>query len=757
MVGSMIPCSVPLGILLACAPATGADIPRPEHPRPDFCRQAWLNLNGQWQFEIDNDSTGEQRGLPSGHDLAGSIRVPFCPESQLSGVAHTDFMSRVWYRRDFAVPAAMRGKRLLLHFEAVDWHAKVWLNGVLLGEHKGGYTPFALEATAAIREGDNELVVSAEDNTRSGDQATGKQSHEPGSYGCVYTRTTGIWQTVWLEAVGDSYVRDFVLTPDPDTGTVHFQAEVAGPSQGLTLRLQLVDQGKVVAEATVPAAGRTTLASLTVENPKLWWPGKPYLYDVRIALRRGGKVVDEVETYSGFRKVHIDGYRFLINHKPVFQRLVLDQGFYPDGIYTAPSDEALRRDIELSIAAGFNGARLHQKVFEPRFLYWADKLGYIVWGEFPDWGVNRESGTAVGQLAIEWKEAVQRDRNHPSIVGWCPLNEVWGGSLVAFAQHLLTSTRLMDPTRPLLDGSGGTHFDPETEVYDYHDYDQNPATFRARFTAFLVTGDNPPTNARPEGSIEYKGVPYFVSEYGGTAIAVKRDGEAAWGYGSAAQDIEAFAERYRGLTEALLDHPRMFAFCYTQLTDVEQEQNGVYHYDRTPKYDVKILHDVNTQPAAYERDEVLAALQTEVLVPTSDQTPQTWRYTTAAPSDDWFAPTFDDSGWQQGAGGFGTATTPGAVVGTEWNSDDIWLRRTVEGDAGEFAYAFLRIHHDEDAEVYLNGERIASLAGFQTGYSPVDVTDAFRAAWRPGENTLAIHCHQTEGGQFVDAGFTLVR
>ncbi len=753
----MIPCTLPLGILLAVAPATDSTIPRPEHPRPDFCREAWLNLNGYWQFEIDNEGTGEERGLATGKDLADRILVPFCPESKLSGIGHTDFMTRVWYRRTFELPATLEGRRVLLHFGAVDWHAKVWLNGVYLGDHKGGYTPFALEATGALRPGANELVVSAEDDTRSGDQATGKQSQRLESHGCVYTRTTGIWQTVWLEAVGDTYVRDIALNADPDTGTLHFQAEVNGPGRDVTLRLQLVDKGKVIAEANVPAAGRSTVGSLAIDNPTLWWPGDPYLYEVRIALRHGTRVIDEVQSYTGFRKVHTDGYRFLINHKPIFQRLVLDQGFYPDGIYTARTDEELKRDIELSIAAGFNGARLHQKVFEPRFLYWADKLGYIVWGEFPDWGFNRESGTAVGQILIEWKEEVRRDRNHPSIVGWCPLNEVWSGSLIPFAQQLLTVTRLMDPTRPLLDGSGGSHFDRETDIYDYHDYDQNPETFRARFSGFLITGDNPPTNFRPEGSIDYTGVPYFVSEYGGTAIALKHDPDAAWGYGNAAGDVEAFANRYRGLTEALLDHPRMFGFCYTQLTDVEQEQNGIYYYDRTPKYDVKIVHDVNVQPAAYEKDEVLPPYALETLVPTSEEMRQTWRYTTETPAEGWAETGFDDAAWSEGPGGFGTAATPGAVLGTEWSTPDIWLRRTVSGDPGSYAYALLRVHHDEDVEVYLNGSLVASAPNYQTGYALLDITEAFRAAWKPGGNTLAVHCRQSAGGQFVDAGIVLAR
>jgi len=576
------------------------DVPRPEHPRPDFERAEWLNLNGAWQFEIDENGGGEERGLTSGKDLARGILVPFCPESKLSGIAHTDFMEHVWYRRHFEVPAAMRGKRLLLHFGAVDWHAGVWLNGALLGEHRGGYVPFTLEVTDQVRNGGNELVLHVIDRTRSGLQARGKQSAKLESHGCHYTRTTGIWQTVWLEAVGQTCLREFALTPDLDGGRVFFQGWVDGPTQGVGVRLRAWAGGKIVGEEVVPAAWRSTLGVIQLSEVEPWWPGKPFLYDLSIELKRDGEVIDTVRSYFGLRKVTVEGNRFLINGKPVFQRLVLDQGFYPDGIYTAPSDAALRGDIELSMAAGFNGARLHQKVFEPRFLHWADRLGYIVWGEYADWGLNFENHEAVTYALQEWRTVLRRDRNHPCIIGWCPLNETRPGEGAAAIQRLLAVTQTIDPTRPLLDPSGYVHLNPNTDIYDCHDYTQDTKAFAERFADFARTGASPWNNKPEDPRSAYRGQPYFVSEYGGIRIESGRDVGEGWGYGGESLTLEQFFQRYKALTDTLLDNPNMFGFCYTQLTDIEQEQNGIYFYDRQRKYDPARLKAINERRAAYE-------------------------------------------------------------------------------------------------------------------------------------------------------------
>jgi ribosomal protein S19 len=739
-------------ILLLAATAHGQrETPRPEHPRPDFGREAWLNLNGEWQWEVDEKGDGEERGLTTGHDLARRIIVPFCPESKLSGIGNTDYMVHTWYRRQFTVPPEMQGKRLLLHFGAVDWHARVWVNGHFVGEHRGGYAPFAFEVTDVVTGGENELVVHCYDRTNSGLQATGKQAFGQ-SEGCVYTRTTGIWQTVWLEAVGDTYLREFVLTPDVDGSRLVFQGWLDGPSKGTTIRLKASAGGKPVAETTFPAEWRATTGDLKLKEAKLWWPGKPFLYDLAIEVLREGKVVDSVRSYFGMRKISIEGNRFLINDKPVFQRLVLDQGFYPDGIYTAASDEALKHDIDLSMAAGFNGARLHQKVFEPRLLHWADRLGYMLWGEYPSWGISIGNAEAVSYAVAEWWDVVRRDRSHPSIIGWCPLNETGSGEPIAALQAALAGTQDLDPTRPFLDTSGYVHLYPATDVYDCHDYDQNPVSFGARFAPFSLSGTDPWNNNASDPRSRYRGQPFFVSEYGGIRLKTNRDVGAGWGYGET--DLKGYLERYKGLTDVLLDNPNMCGFCYTQLTDIEQEQNGIYFYDRQEKYDPALVKAINARPAAYETQPPrVLHISWSTLVPTSKESPQEWRYTTSDPGAKWFEPGFDDSAWKTGKGGFGTETTPGAVVGTVWQgAGDIWLRRTFRLDKVDLRFAALNVHHDEDAEVYVNGQKVASFANFTTDYITHEATEALRKALKPGENTLAVHCRQRVGGQFIDVG-----
>ncbi len=754
------------------AAANAQSIPRPEHPRPDFQRDLWLNLNGAWEFDIDKDASLKPADVKPDMPLTRAITVPFCPESALSGIAETDFMKHVMYRKKFTLPDAFKGRRILLNFGAVDWDAAVFVNGRPVGAHKGGYTPFQFDITDALRDGENEIFLSVYDDTASGLQATGKQSQKRESYGCVYTRTTGIWQTVWLEAAGQTWLREFALTPDLDGGRLFFHAWVAGPCKGVSVRLEAFADGKLVAREEVPAAWRSTLGCLSIPNPRKWEIGAPFLYDLTITLLRDGKPLDTVKSYFGMRKVSIEGNRFLINDRPVFQRMVLDQGFYPDGIYTAPSDDALRRDIELALAAGFNGARLHQKVFEPRLLYWADKLGYLIWGEYPNWGVNLSRPEALAQVLLEWQECLRRDRNHPSIIGWCPLNETGGSDDVARAQRLLAVTQMIDPTRPFLDTSGYHHLYADTDVFDSHNYNQNPDTFKAQFAVFALTGAQPFQNFRGKEN-EYAGQPYFVSEYGGAKLKLageQEDRKKAWGYGDSAQDVDAFMKRYKGLTDVLLDNPNCFGFCYTQLTDIEQEQNGVYFYDRSPKYDPARLKEINARPAAYETQPPrIGRIETQEILPSSKTAPQTWRYTFEKPArqggpepgrrayGDWFAPDFDDSAWKQGPGGFGTEKTPGAVVRTVWNTADIWLRRTFELQNLDADNLYLCIHHDEDAEIYVNGTLIATFAQYTTDYILSDVTQKLRPALKPGANTLAVHCRQTVGGQYIDVGVQAVK
>lgn len=567
-------------------------LPRPEHPQPQMERSAWRSLNGAWQFAFDFGRSGLDRHFERRDALDTTITVPFCPESVLSGVHYTDFIPAVWYARAFTLTPEELSGRVLLHFGAVDYEAHVFVNGELAGTHRGGYTSFCFDITDLCRAGENRLSVYAEDDNRSGKQPHGKQCESFDSQGCDYTRTTGIWQTVWLEFVPETYIQSVQYYSNITEGTLLVQAKLCGAG---TFTVKASFEGRPCGEASTRAENGFAAVTLPLSELHLWDVGRGNLYDLTLTF--GG---DSVKSYAGMREVRIEGRRVLLNGRPVFQRLVLDQGFYPDGIYTAPDDSALVRDIELSLAAGFNGARLHQKVFEPRFLYHCDRLGYLAWGEMANWGLDYSDPAALEAFLGEWLDAVARDFNHPSIVGWCPFNETWDregrrqlDSLLAMVYRV---TKQLDPTRPCIDTSGNFHVD--TDIYDVHDYEQDPASFAAHYEAFRTGGAFYDAQAARQ---QYDGKkPMFVSEYGGIKWNPQGDVEKAWGYGDGPATEEAFIERYRGLTEALLSNPNMFGFCYTQLYDVEQETNGLYTYSREPKFDMAVFHAINTQPAACE-------------------------------------------------------------------------------------------------------------------------------------------------------------
>ena len=569
-------------------------IPRPEYPRPQFVRPSWMNLNGTWQFEIDAGASGRSRGLIEKEKLEGEILVPFCPESELSGVSHKDFMESVWYRRTFKLPEEAEGNRVLLHFGAVDYTCEAWVNGKSVGIHHGGYVSFTFEITDALKTGENTLVVCAEDHQRSGRQPFGKQSERFLSHDCSYTRTTGIWQTVWVEWVPIAYIESVKMIPDTENGTLLLDLTLAGETENMTAEARAFFGGEEQGCATVKTDGGHAKMLLSMKEKYLWEPGAPNLYDLKLTLSGNGVQADTVESYFGLRTLSFRGKRFCLNGKPVFQRLVLDQGFYPDGIYTAPSDEALRRDIELSMAMGFNGARLHQKVFEQRYLYWADHLGYLCWGEMASWGIDPAQPHTSGIFLREWLEIIRRDFNAPCIIGWCPWNETWedsnDGLRALTLQSTYLATKAADSTRPVIDVSGGLHV--QTDIYDTHDYEQNPDVFRERYQPGAELYD------RFSGRQHYDGKsPVFVSEYGG--IRWSRD-PGGWGYGEAPKTEKEFIARYTSLTRALLANPEHMGFCYTQLTDVEQEQNGLYTYHREPKFPQEVIAAVNRLPAAIE-------------------------------------------------------------------------------------------------------------------------------------------------------------
>jgi hypothetical protein len=579
--------------------AASAAVPRPEHPLPQMQRAEWLNLNGTWEFAETDDAKDDP--WLSGKAYPDKIVVPFCRESKLSGLARTGFIKNVWYRRTFQKPAEWKSDRVRLHVGACDWKTTVWINGQEAGQHIGGSTAFCFDVTDLLKPGDNTVIIHAFDDTRSNLQATGKQAHSEKSEGCVYTRTTGIWQTVWLEGIGATFVSDVRIEPDIKQSRVILQAEVDGPCDGVTLKAVAMADGKEVASAECPADWRNNRLVLNLADKRLWSLESPFLYDLKLTLLRDGQPIDQVDSYFGLREVTIRGAAILINGKPVFQRTVLDQGFYPEGIWTAPSDEALRHDIKMSQAVGFNGARLHQKVFEPRYLYWADKLGYMVWGEFPSWGPDYRNPAVNLPIVSEWTEIVRRDRNHPAIIGWCPFNE--SGEAAGPLQNAVVSlTRAIDPSRPVIDSSGWYHGLPNPDVLDTHDYEENPAKFRATWEAAFASGVLAP---QYRGASRMKSpIPFFLSEFGGIGWKV---GSGGFGYGATPKDVEAFYTRFKGVTDALLENPHIFGYSYTQLTDVEQENNGLFFYNRQPKFDAKRLHEIQSCPAAYEKTPPTAA------------------------------------------------------------------------------------------------------------------------------------------------------
>lgn len=593
---------------------TAFAIPRAEYPRPQFERNAWINLNGEWTYSFDFGSSGLEREWFKSTGFDQKIIVPFCPESKLSGVEYKDFINHMWYHRTISIPQDWANKQVLLNFGAVYYKSEIYIDGVFAARHFGGTSSFQVDITPYVKAGQtHNLVVYVESDVRSTHQPSGKQNLQFASYGCNYTRTTGIWQTVWMEAVHPEGLQSVQMIPDIDQQQLiirpRFYKELGGK-----LEVTLKDNGKVVSKETVAANSLSTVI-LPVKKMKTWSPENPFLYDVELrVIDKAGNVVDEVKSYAGMRKVHIEGKKIYLNNQPYYQRLVLDQGFYPDGIWTAPSDEALKKDIQLSMEAGFNGARLHQKVFEERFYYWADKLGYLTWGEASSWGMDCNDIETARNFITEWTEIVERDRNHPSILIWTPTNEEFWPDRVQYPrlmQDLYKLTKAIDPTRPFHGTSGGSHI--ATDIWTVHNYEQDPAKLKD-----LLYNDGKLMEA-PKWEIQlmpknigfnglkytdqytfpqYKhDMPYLIDEFGGIKWNPSQQMESAqntsWGYGEPPHSLEEFYTRLEGLVNTVLslsDH--VWGYCYTQLTDVEQEQNGIYYYDRSPKFDMKRIHAI---------------------------------------------------------------------------------------------------------------------------------------------------------------------
>jgi len=578
-------------------------VPRPEHPRPDRLRPRWLNLNGAWEFAFDPEDRGLKEGWWDGRALASRIVVPFAPESLLSGVRDEELHVTAWYARSFDLPDDLRGRRILLHFGAVDYRAEVWLNGRRLGMHEGGYDPFAFDVTDLVRPERNRLIVRAHDDPREA-KPHGKQCPERFPSGCVYMRVTGIWQTVWLEAVGKTYVRDWVAIAAPDGaggGRLELKAETDGAADGLRLVAAVSRDGVEIARGLAPVEGGAASLSIAVPGAVPWSPESPVLYDIDLELRRAdGSAVDDVRTYVGFRTIEARDGKLLLNGRPLFWISALDQGYWPDGLYTPRTDDLQRGDVAWARRYGLNGIRKHQIVAEPRFYYWCDRLGLTVWEEMPDWGADPRD---TDRFLREWLACVRRDRNHPSVIAWVPSNEQTAPDEDAMNRakvRLHDATRALDPTRPALDTSGYCH--AKTDIVDLHvnprDGEDCRRWWRDWRRSVAETGNFLAWPGRPayaKGS-RHEGQPVVISETGNWWIAeLPPDGPwAPYGAGPV-PTVEAFLALYRDFFMALMAEPECAGFSYVQLYDVEGEVNGYLTYDRRPKVPPEAISGIHAE------------------------------------------------------------------------------------------------------------------------------------------------------------------
>ncbi|MBE0534516.1 MAG: hypothetical protein IH624_02520 [Phycisphaerae bacterium] len=689
----------------------------PEYPRPQMVRKDWKNLNGLWEYAIQPKDAMR----PSAFD--GEILVPFAIESALSGVGKTVTSDqRLWYRRTFDLPADWADQRILLHFGAVDWETTVWVNGKEVGSHKGGFDPFTLDITDAIsKQGKQELLVSVWDPTDAGPQPRGKQIRNP--HGIWYTPVTGIWQTVWLEPVGKTSIRSLKITPDIDARQVRIVVD-ARNAAGCTFEAKARTAG--FASAAAGTEGDMTIA---IPEPKLWSPDSPHLYDLTVRVLKDGRAVDTVDAYFGMRKIAVQKdetgvNRLFLNNKALFQYGPLDQGWWPDGLYTAPTDEALRYDLEITRELGCNMLRKHVKVEPARLYYWCDKLGLLVWQDMPS--ANNRPGSH-DQFELELKRMIDAFYNHPSIVMWVPFNEGWGQY---DTERVTAWTKKYDPSRLVNNASGWTD-KGVGDVHDIHAY-PGPACPPLEESRAVVLG-----------------------EFGGLGLPVVGhtwQDQKNWGYRSY-EDSAALTDAYIALLQKLrpLIGNGLAAAVYTQTTDVEIEVNGFMTYDRAMiKMDAARI-------AEAARKLYLPPPVVTTVIATSEIAPSDWAYTTAQPADDWYKGEFDDSTWKRGPAGFGTRGTPGTVVRTQWNTSDIWIRRSFDLKTDDLGDLQLIIHHDEDAEVYLNGQLVLETTGYTSSYAVMSMKPNAARALKKGANVIAIHCRQTSGGQYIDAGLVSVK
>lgn len=578
---------------------------RTEYPRPQFSRDSWMNLNGQWAFAFDDTNEGEGKSWYKKPEFDQNIQVPFTYETKASGINDHNFHPYIWYHRTFNVPSEEKNKRTILRFQASDYLTKVWVNGTFIGEHQGGNAAFSFDITNATDSAaENTLVVKVEDSM-SCFQPRGKQRWEDENFGCWYVQTTGIWQTVWLEFLDDNHIEHVKMTPNVDDHSIHFDYKLAGHvNDQLSIETLVTFAGKHIRQVTtVPNRPHHSLVvDVSSEiNPwkiMLWAPNHPNLYDVTFKLYVGDQLVDTVDSYFGMRKISIKDGQVLLNNRPIYQKLLLDQGYWTDTMLTPPSDEAMLEDIDKTIAMGFNGVRKHQKIEDPRFLYWCDKKGLLVWSEMAS--TYEFSDEAVDNFTKEWLEIVDQFYNHPSIITWVPFNESWGIPNVmteekqqTFTESIYYLTKTLDAERPVIVNDGWEH--TISDIIALHDYEELGDVFYERYKdKDRILSNEIPHNvgggryAFAEG-YEYKGQPVMITEYGGIAF----DHESGWGYGNQVKSEKDFLDRYTSITDAIKALPYVSGYCYTQTTDVQQEVNGLLKEDRTPKIAMEKIKEVN--------------------------------------------------------------------------------------------------------------------------------------------------------------------
>jgi beta-galactosidase/beta-glucuronidase len=562
------------------------------------------SLDGVWEFALDPDAS---RASPNEVRFDARIEVPFAPETLRSGVGDTSLYKACWYRRDVTIPGSLdAGERILLHFGAVDYEASVWVDGRLAVRHEGGYTPFSADITPLVG-GTHEIVVRAEDDPEDLAKPRGKQDWQLEPHSIWYPRTTGIWQSVWIERVGRAHLRSLRLTPHLARWEIALDAEISAPPEErlwLVARLRIGDVTLAEDRYAVIAGEvhrRVALSDPGIDdyrNEFLWSPESPRLIDVDLELvDAGGRVLDRVQSYTALRSFTVDGGRFVLNGRPYPLRLVLDQGYWPETGLTPPNDAALRRDVELTKAMGFNGARKHQKLEDPRYLYWADHLGLLVWEEMPS--AYRFTDRSVARLTTQWLEAIRRDVSHPCIVAWVPFNESWGVPNLAasrperhYVEALYHLTKTLDPTRPVVGNDGWESV--ATDVLGIHDYDASPERLATRYAAidrlpYILEHERPGGRALVVQDGQTSALPVVLSEFGGIAI----EADATWGY-SRVPSTRELGRRYRELLETVRSRDLFAGFCYTQLTDTYQEANGLLRADRTPKVPLEEIASATT-------------------------------------------------------------------------------------------------------------------------------------------------------------------